>query len=83
VQGGQFFQHIGVGRRAGLGLADHGQAQLPEENLGQLLGRADVEGSAHGFMNFVFEGRDRPGDLVAQLAEQVAVQSDAPAFDAC
>ncbi len=83
VQGCQFLQHVRVGRRAGLGLADHGQAQFAEKNLGQLLGRADVEGSAHSLVNLVFEGRDGPGDLVAQLAEKVAVQADTPALDAC
>jgi len=49
-----------------------GRPNLAEKNLGSCLGELMFEGSAHSLVNLVFEGRDGPGDLVAQLAEKVA-----------
>ena len=42
--GRDFFQNVGIGRpRAGLGLLAAGQRELAEQDIAELLGRADVE----------------------------------------
>ena len=43
MQRRQLLEHVGVGGEAGLGLLAAGQPQLVEEQLLQLLGRAEVD----------------------------------------
>ena len=82
VQRRQLLQRVGVGRRAGLGLADHGQRQLAEQHLAELLGRVDVEGSAR-------QARESPAPArpatcptsCADLAQLVGVERDAARLD--
>jgi len=44
MQFGQFLEHLGVGRAAGLGLLARRQLERVEEDAGELRRRADVEG---------------------------------------
>ena len=58
----ELVEDIGAGRPgAGLGLLAAGQAELAEEDIAQLLGRADVEVFAGEFVDLALQGRRASG----------------------
>ena len=77
VQRRQLLERVGVGRGAGLGLAHHRQAQLPEQHVGQLFVRVDVERPTGDGVDLRFQRRQRRTDLMADLAQLADVEQDA------
>ena len=77
----QFGEHFLVGRRrAGRGFLLDRQAQFFEQDVGQLLGRGEVEGLAGQFVGLRFEGHDLPAHFVALAGQLLAVDQDAGAL---
>ena len=80
---GQLFQHLFVGAaRAGGGLLDHRHAQLVEEDLAQLLGRAQVEGLAGDLVGLLLQRVDALAHFVALFGQGGRVDQHAIALDA-
>ncbi len=76
--GGHVLQHIGVrGPRAGLGFAAAFQLELAEQDVAQLLGRADVEFLAGELVDLGFHLRLRLAEIVGQAAQQIGIDGDA------
>ena len=59
MQPGQLFQHVGVGAAAALGALEHRQLVLVEQDLLQLLGRADVELAAGQLVDLALQLRQQ------------------------
>ena len=55
---GQFFENVGIGRpRASFRSATAVELEFAEQNVAELLRRADVEGSTGEFVNFALRAR--------------------------
>ena len=76
--GGKLVEHVGAGRPgAGLGLLAAGQAELAEQDVAELLGRADVEALAGELVDLVLEPAELLGELAGQARQRLAVDLDA------
>ena len=76
--GGQILQHVGVGAPcAGLGLPSAGQAHAAEEDVTQLLGRADIEALARELMDLYLDRGGGGGEFVRQAAQDFRIDQDA------
>ena len=73
-------EHAGVGREAGLAAALLGQSQLVEEDLAELLRRADGELAAGEVVDLALELVDPLGHALADLREALRVQLHAGAL---
>ena len=80
VLGLQFFQHIGVGGIAGLGLLHRRQSQLVKKQFSQLFGGIDVEFLFGIREDQVLTGRDPLRQHGAKLLQLLAVDIDAQLF---
>ncbi len=78
--GGEPGERVGVGGVPGLDLLGLGQRQLAEEDLLELLGRAEVELVAGGGVRLLDHALDLGGELRLQAGEPVAVGGDAGAL---
>ena len=76
VDAAQLLEHRGVGRVAGLGLAALRQAQLDEQDVAQLLRRADRELVADGGVDLALEPLDLGGELALQRRKRLLVEGD-------
>ena len=74
VRLGQLLQHVGIGARPGLGFLDDRQAELLEQHLRELLGRADVERMAGQLFDFLLQLR-RAARRSARSARRAAAGS--------
>ena len=75
--GRHFFQHIDIGGPgAGLGLAPAFQAHLAEQDIAQLLGRADIEILARQLVDFGFQPALRLAEIIGQPAQQFGIDGD-------
>src|SRR5665213_209883 len=81
VDRGQLLERVGVGRGPRLGAPADRQAQLAEQDLGELLIGGDVEGATGQRVDLRLERRQRPAHLDADLAQLVGVEHDAAALD--
>lgn len=78
---GELGEHVFVRRRlAGGGLLDHRQAELGEQNLAELLGRAEVEGLAGELMGLQLQRVEAAAELFGVLGEQEVVDQHAGAL---
>ncbi len=73
----QLLEHVGVGREAGLRLARLGQRELLEQQLLELLRRADVDGVTGELVDLAFERLQAASDVGAEGAQVSNVQADA------
>ena len=64
--GRELLQHVGIGRRAGLGLLQHRQLMLLEQDAGQLARRIEVQVGARNPGNLLFQ----PAEILPQLLAQ-------------
>ena len=81
VQRRQFFEDRGVGAvGAGLALLAAGQAELFEQHVAELLGRADVELVADGAEDRLLDLGDAPREIPRQFGERGAVDLDPAAL---
>ncbi len=79
---GQFLQHFLIGGRCARGgLLDHRQLQLAEQDLAQLLGRIQIEGLAGQVVSLLFDFQHAFAEIVRLLAQAVAIDQHAIAFD--
>ena len=79
----EFFQHFFVGTGcAGGGFFDHGQTQLGEENLTDLLGRTQVKSLAGQGVGLGFELHNAGAQLGALRSQHGRVYQHAISFDA-
>jgi hypothetical protein len=69
VRRAQLLEHAGVGRVAGLRPPAAGQVQLVEQDLLELLGRAEVELVADRRVDLLLQPTDLARELLRQLAE--------------
>ena len=78
---GKIIQRAGIGAPgAGCGFLAAGQAHLAEENIAQLLGRADVEGLARQFVDLLFHGLLLAAEFGRKLCQNRAINRDAGIF---
>ena len=76
--GRHFFQRIDIGGPgAGLGLAAAFQAHLAEQNIAQLLGRADIEILARQLVDLDFQPALFLAEIVGQPAQHFRIDGDA------
>ena len=87
AHGGQLLQHIGVGRRPGLGLLEDRQLVLFEQDGGELAGRVEVERRAgHLARSPVPAGPDprtAPRSAGAKTARSMAIPSHSMSVSTC
>ncbi len=82
IVGGQFGQHLLVGRRrAGGGFLLHGQAELLEQHIADLLGRAHVEGLAGQRIGLLLELDHAFAELLALRGQRLRIDQHALALD--
>ncbi len=83
IVGREFLQHLLVGRRLpGRGLLHDRQAHLLEQDLAQLLGRAQVERLPGQLVRLLLQRDDALAQLAALAREQRGVDQDAVALHA-
>ena len=83
AHGGQVLEHLGRGRPLpGLGLRAARQAHLAEQDVAQLLGRADIEAFAGQFLDFRFQRRGALRQFARQPRQDLPVDADAALFHA-
>ncbi len=76
--GGHLFQRIDIGGPgAGLGLAPAFQAHLAEQDVAQLLGRADIEILARQLVDLGFQSALDLAEIVGETAQQIRIDGDA------
>ena len=80
THGCELLQHIGVGRRPGLGLLEDLQLLLFEQDGGELAGRVEVERLAGHLPDPELEPRQVLGQLARELAEERRVDGDPVPF---
>ena len=71
MQARELFEHVHIGRVAGLGLFLRGQAELFKQHLAQLAGGVDVEFAARVLVDLPDQHRDARVQLVAEGAQLV------------
>ena len=76
----QLFQHVGVGGVTGFGFLPGGEPQLVEEQLSQLLGGIDVEGSPGEAKNQRLAVGDPPAEHFAEGPQLGFINGYAPAL---
>ena len=75
---GQILQRVRIGAPgAGRGLAAAGQAHAAEEDVAQLLGRADVEALARELIDLLLDPGGGGGEIVRQAAQELRIDQDA------
>ena len=74
----QLFENVGIGGPgAGLRPAAAFELELAEENVAELLGRADVERLAGAFVDFGFQPLHPLREFVGQPAQEIGIDDDA------
>ena len=75
--GRQLLQHIGAGGiGAGLALFARAEAELVEQHLAQLLGRADIEGTARELVDLALELGQALAEIIGEAAKLVGIGLD-------